>query len=114
MENLGQIKISNDVIQTIAGFAALEVDGIDKSTSFTDKLFGNNGIKVEIDSDKASIDVELSVTFGQVIPEVCFKVQENIVNAVETMAGLKKHGYRLLTTMPNVKGEESRVYVKDL
>ncbi len=89
MENLGQIKISNDVIQTIAGFAALEVDGIDKSTSFKDKLFGNNGIKVEIDSDKASIDVEISVTYGQVIPEVCFKVQENIVNAVETMAGLK-------------------------
>ncbi|MDJ1121858.1 GNAT family N-acetyltransferase [Olsenella sp. YH-ols2217] len=26
----------------------------------------------------------------------------------------EKHGYRLLTTMPNVKGEESRVYVKDL
>ncbi len=89
MENLGQIKISNDVIQTIAGFAALEVDGIDKSTSFKDKLFGNNAIKVEIDSDKASIEVEISVTYGQVIPEVCFKVQENIVNAVETMAGLK-------------------------
>ena len=88
MENLGQIRISNDVIQTIAGFAALEVDGIDKSTSFKDKLFGNNGIKVQIEEDKAIIDVDLSVNYGQVIPDVCFKVQENIVNAVETMAGL--------------------------
>lgn len=26
----------------------------------------------------------------------------------------EKQGYRLLTTMPDVKGEESRVYVKDL
>ncbi|MFR2518793.1 Asp23/Gls24 family envelope stress response protein, partial [Peptostreptococcus stomatis] len=53
MENLGQIKISNDVIQTIAGFAALEIDGIDKSTSFTDKLFRNHGIKVSVEDDKA-------------------------------------------------------------
>lgn len=89
MENLGQIKISNDVIQTIAGFAALEVEGIDKSTSFTDKLFRNNGIKVEIEDNQAIVDIDLMVKFGEVIPEVCKKVQESIINAVETMAGLK-------------------------
>nr|WP_314278508.1 Asp23/Gls24 family envelope stress response protein [uncultured Peptostreptococcus sp.] len=89
MENLGQIKISNDVIQTIAGFAALEIDGIDKSTSFTDKLFRNHGIKVSIENDKATIDISISVKYGQAIPEVSLKVQESIVNAVETMAGLK-------------------------
>lgn len=89
MENLGQVKISNDVIQTIAGFAALEIEGIDKSTSFTDKLFKNHGIKVNIEDDMAIIDVDLSVKFGEIIPEVCYKVQENIINAVETMAGLK-------------------------
>ncbi|KGF10577.1 alkaline-shock protein [Peptostreptococcus sp. MV1] len=89
MENLGQIKISNDVIQTIAGFAALEIDGIDKSTSFTDKLFRNHGIKVKVEDEKAIIDIDIAVKFGQVIPDVSMKVQENIVNAVETMAGLK-------------------------
>ena len=89
MENLGQIKISNDVIQTIAGFAALEIDGIDKSTSFTDKLFRNHGIKVSVEDDKAIIDIDIAVKYGQVIPDVSLKVQESIVNAVETMAGLK-------------------------
>ena len=86
MENLGQIKISNDVIQTIAGFAALEIDGIDKSTSFTDKLFRNHG---SVEDDKAIIDIDIAVKYGQVIPDVSLKVQESIVNAVETMAGLK-------------------------
>lgn len=89
MENLGQVKISNDVIQTIAGFAALEIDGIDKSTSFTDKLFRNNGINVDIENNQAIIDMCLQVKYGEVIPDVCKKVQENIINAVETMAGLK-------------------------
>ncbi|WP_101772686.1 Asp23/Gls24 family envelope stress response protein [Peptostreptococcus faecalis] len=89
MENLGQVKIANDVIQTIAGYAALEIDGIDKSVSLTDKLFRNNGVKAVIEDNKAVIDIDLTVKYGEVIPEVCYKVQENIINAVESMAGLK-------------------------
>jgi len=42
----GQVKISNDVIATIAGISALEVDGIETSTTFTDKLLKNNGVKI--------------------------------------------------------------------
>ena len=68
---------------------ALEIDGIDKSTSFTDKLFRNHGIKVSVEDDKAIIDIDIAVKYGQVIPDVSVKVQESIVNAVETMAGLK-------------------------
>ena len=41
--NLGQVKISNDVIVTIAGLAALEVEGVETITSLTDKLLKNNG-----------------------------------------------------------------------
>lgn len=108
MENLGQIRIANEVIQTIAGFAALEVDGIDKSTSFKDKLFGNNGIKVHIEEDKAIIDVDLSVNFGQIIPDVCHKVQESIVNAVETMAGLNVTQVNIHVESVEVKKEREK------
>ena len=108
MENLGQIKISNDVIQTIAGFAAMEIEGIDKTTSFTDKLLGNHGIEVKIDSDKAVIDVNLSVMYGEVIPEICYKVQENIINAVETMAGLKVAQVNVHVARVEVKKEREK------
>ncbi|MFR2519108.1 Asp23/Gls24 family envelope stress response protein, partial [Peptostreptococcus stomatis] len=37
----------------------------------------------------AIIDIDIAVKYGQVIPDVSVKVQESIVNAVETMAGLK-------------------------
>lgn len=108
MENLGQIKISNDVIQTIAGFAALEIEGIDKSTSFTDKLFRNQGIKVEIENDQATIDVVLSVRYGYVIPDVCLKVQENIINTVENMAGLKVSQVNINVNSIEIKKERDK------
>ncbi len=106
MENLGQVKISNDVIQTIAGYAALEIEGTDKSNSFTDKLFRNNGIKVVIEDDTAIIDIDLSVKFGEIIPEVCTKVQENIINTVETMAGLKVSQVNVHVNSIEVKKEK--------
>ena len=106
--NFGQVKISNDVIQTIAGFAALEIEGIDTSTSFTDKLFRNNGIKVEIQEDQAEISMVLSVKYGEIIPEVCQKVQENIINAVETMAGLRVSQVNIRVESVDVKKEREK------
>ena len=52
--NLGQVKISNDVIVTIAGLAALEVEGVDTITSLTDKLLKNNGVKIQIEDGKVT------------------------------------------------------------
>ena len=42
--NFGQVKISNDVVATIAGLAALEVEGVETNTTFTDKILKNNGV----------------------------------------------------------------------
>lgn len=85
---LGQVKISNDVIATIAGIAALEVDGIETSTTFADKLLKNNGVKIQVDDDDVTLDVMIVIKHGQSIPVVASKVQENIKNTVETMTGL--------------------------
>ena len=87
--NLGQVKISNDVIVTIAGLAALEVEGVETITSLTDKLLKNNGVKIQIEDGKVTLDVVITVEYGMVIPDVCTKVQENVKNTVETMTGLE-------------------------
>ena len=83
--NLGQVKISNDVIVTIAGLAALEVEGVETITSLTDKLLKNNGVKIQIEDGKVTLDVVITVEYGMVIPDV----QENVKNTVETMTGLE-------------------------
>ena len=62
--NFGQVKISNDVVATIAGLAALEVEGVEANTTFTDKILKNNaqirGIKKEMLLPKILAKVSVS------------------------------------------------------
>ena len=84
--NFGQVKISNDVVATIAGLAALEVEGVE---TITDKLLKNNGVKIQIEEEEVSLDVMVMIDYGVSIPEIALKIQENVKNTVETMTGLK-------------------------
>ena len=86
--NFGQVKISNDVIATIAGLAAMEIDGVETTSTFTDKLLKNNGVKIQIEEDEVSLDVMIIIDYGIAIQDVAPKVQENVKNTVETMTGL--------------------------
>ena len=88
--NFGQVKISNDVIATIAGLAALEVEGVETITTFTDKLLkNNNGVKIQIEEEDVNLDILVMIDFGISIPDIALKIQENVKNTVETMTGLK-------------------------
>ena len=88
--NFGQVKISNDVIATIAGLAALEVEGVETITTFTDKLLkNNNGVKIQIEEEDVNLDIMVMIDFGISIPDIALKIQENVKNTVETMTGLK-------------------------
>ena len=87
--NFGQVKISNDVVATKAGLAALEVEGAETNTTFTDKILKNNGVKIQIEEEEVSLDVMVMIDYGVSIPEIALKIQENVKNTVETMTGLK-------------------------
>ena len=81
--NLGQVKISNEVIVTIAGLAALEVENVETITTITDKLLKNNGVKIQIDEEQIILDIYVNIEFGESIPDTAFKIQENVKNTVE-------------------------------
>lgn len=88
--NFGQVKISNDVIATIAGLAALEVEGVETITTFTDKLLkNNNGVKIQLEEEDVNLDIMVMIDYGISIPDIALKIQENVKNTVETMTGLK-------------------------
>ena len=95
---LGIVKISDEVVEVIAGLAASEIDGIEGMSTtlvggITQILSGkknlSKGIKVTVDDDKATIDIHVVVKYGIKIPEVASKVQENVIKFVESMTGLK-------------------------
>lgn len=93
----GQVKISDEVVGIIAGLAASEVEGVNEMSG---GLAGNisemlgrkshsKGVKVEVGEEEAAIDLYVIVNYGVKIPEVAWKVQENVKKTIETMTGLK-------------------------
>ncbi|ALS27445.1 membrane protein [Paenibacillus sp. 32O-W] len=92
----GIIRISDDVVATIAGLAALETPGIAAmsggiSEGLAKRLSGKNvqrGVSVEVGQLEAAIDLRIIVHYGIPIQEVSRQLQRNVKEAVENMTGL--------------------------
>ncbi len=88
------ITYANEVVATIAGVAANEIEGIASMCTIPSggKLGRNKnltkGIKVEVGPEEVSCDVYLNIEYGRPIQKVAGDVQENVRKAVESMTGL--------------------------
>ena len=89
---VASLKISKDVIATIARVATLEVEGVaalvepNKIGLFT-KGF-TKSIEISLADDFAEINLCLELNFGAKIPAVCVEVQNNVRENVQTMTGI--------------------------
>lgn len=96
IEQGGMIRISDDVVATIAGLAALETAGVAAmsggiSEGLAKRLSGKQvqrGVSVEVGQLEAAIDLRIIVQYGSKIHKVCRELQENVKEAVENMTGL--------------------------
>lgn len=85
---------SNEVVTIIAGVAASEVEGIASMMGAPNGgLLGKNrsvtkGVKVEIGTEEASVDLYVTVEYGKPIQKVAQDVQEAVHKAIEEMTGL--------------------------
>lgn len=92
----GSLRISEEVVAIIAGIAATNVEGVAGMSGGIAggiaQLLGKNalakGVKVNLKEQEAVIDIFVIVDFGVRIPEVAFKIQENVKRSVEEMTGL--------------------------
>ena len=99
MENIfenGNIKISDEVISTIATIAVSEVSGVhgmggtlagDIVEKFGKKTM-TKGVKVTLESDEVVLDLNVVLKYGVRIPEIAWNIQENVKKSVESMTGL--------------------------
>lgn len=94
--DMGVIRIADEVVSTVSGLAAIEVEGVasmsggwglEIAEKLGKKSFGK-GIKVEVNDDQTKIDIFISVKYGYSIPKVAEGVQQAVKTAVETMTGL--------------------------
>ena len=94
---IGNIKISVDVVATIAGIAASQTKGVaGMYSSFAGgiaEMLGakknpSKGVKVDMSEDSVKIDLYIVVEYGVRVPELAWEIQEGVKNSVETMTGL--------------------------
>ncbi len=89
------IKISEDVVQTIAAMAIKEVQGLDlpaaSAEGFVEKLVKKNfskGIKVEMNEKTVSLEIHVNVEYGAKIQPLAAELQEVVKRNIETMTDL--------------------------
>ena len=95
-ENIGSVRIADEVVAMIASLAATEVDGVSSMAgNITNELMSKVGMKnltrgVRVDVRGSNVKVELAILmeYGYHIPGTSQKVQERVKNAIENMTGL--------------------------
>ena len=91
----GTLKVSDDVIATIARLATTEVEGVESLTTASvsfKQLFvkpGKNGsIKIKLAGDVVEISISIFVRFGHKVTAVAENVQNRIKSDVQSMTGV--------------------------
>ncbi len=94
----GTIKISEDVVATIAALTTAETEGVSGlCSSLSSELAGllgkknmTKGVRVEfVGEDAVMLEIAFLAKFGSPIREVARAVQENVRSSVKSMTGLE-------------------------
>lgn len=96
IDTTGNVKISEEVIITIASVAVSEIEGISGTgTGIVEGLArkfakrpAGGGIKVSMSDTDVTIDINVIMNYGVRIPEVAWNVQDAVKKQVELMTGL--------------------------
>ena len=94
---LGEVQIADEVVATIAGLAATEVEGVaSMAGNVTKELIGklglknlSKGVKVLVTDNNVDVDLALNIDYGYSIMKVSEKVQDRVKSAIENMTGLE-------------------------
>ncbi len=109
------INISEDVIASIAGLAAQEVNGVaSMNASGLGEVLGRKpkGVKVQVGEKDTVIDISLTIEYGARIPDIAWEVQNKVKTQVESMTGLNVVSVNVHVqgvNMPKKKGEQKAI-----
>ncbi|MCI8774563.1 MAG: Asp23/Gls24 family envelope stress response protein [Lachnospiraceae bacterium] len=113
-EEIGSVKIADDVVAMIAALAATEVEGVAAmSGNMTNEFLSRVGVKnaakgtrVEVLQKKVKVDLAITIEYGFNIPATCQRVQTKVKNAVENMTGLEVTDVNIRIAGINVSKEK--------
>ena len=92
----GSLRISQDVIATIANYTTLEIEGVASLAPFTSNITTgwilknrtSKPIVVDLTDEVANIHIHVNLQYGAKIPEVAANIQRAVKEAVQNMTGI--------------------------
>ena len=96
-DELGNIHISEDVLEVSAAGAAREGEGVDGlaanlGSDLAELLGGKKnlakGIRIQVADQAVSVDISIVVKYGYLIPDVAKAVQDAVCSSMESMSSL--------------------------
>lgn len=95
-ENIGRIRISEQVVAVIAGIAATEVEGVESLVgNITNEIVAkmgiqnlSRGIRLKMVDDTVFIQITVNIMYGYSILDISRNIQEKVSQAIENMTGL--------------------------
>jgi len=96
-KRIGEVQIANEVVASIAGISASEVDGVESMAgNLTNEIVGRfgvknlaKGVKVTVEGDTCLVDIAVCLKYGYSIPKTSALVQDKVAQAINSMTGLK-------------------------
>lgn len=94
-DEIGDIKVADEVISIVASLAAQEVNGVvGMSSSFAEglneflgkKTFAK-GVRITVEGRVVNAAVYINAEYGSCIPEIALEIQEKVKTAIENMTG---------------------------
>jgi uncharacterized alkaline shock family protein YloU len=98
----GRIHIADEVVEKVAGLAAMEVAGVADLGGDLERVVesvrerigignkrGDQGVKADVKGHEVAISVTIMVEFGHVVLDVARQVQANVAVQTQRMLGLK-------------------------
>ncbi len=92
----GRVDIDRDILLSIINLATKEINGVESLTNqylpWYKKVVKpkSEGVSIKFDTNSTlKVDVYIKVYVGYSVPDIAYKVQENIKNSLGSMVGLK-------------------------
>ena len=93
----GKVDIDRDILLSIINLATKEISGVESLTnaymSWAKRTLTkpkSEGVAIKFDGNNVlKVDVYITVYMGYSVPDIAFRVQENIKNSLGSMVGIK-------------------------
>ncbi|MBO5022058.1 MAG: Asp23/Gls24 family envelope stress response protein [Clostridia bacterium] len=92
----GKVEIDRDILLSIINLATKEINGVASLTNAELPLHRkwsktkSEGVEIKFDVNGVlNVDVYIKVYIGYSVPDIAYRVQENIKNSLNSMVGIK-------------------------